>query len=594
MLNKQDFWNGRCFDAWKWMGAHLTGDGVCFTVWAPSASRVALIGECNNWQEEPMTGKDGFFTLTSQTAREGQLYKYRIYGPDGTPKDHCDPYGFGMELRPGNCSVIRSLSHYTFGDANWMRRRQVGYDQPVQIYELHLGSWKTGPRGWYSYDQLARQLIPYLLEHHYTHVEFMPLTEYPYDGSWGYQVTGFFAPTARYGNPEQLMELIDRLHQAGIGVILDFVPVHFAVDDYGLRMLDGTPLYEYPHPDVGENEWGSCNFLWDRGEVRSFLQSAANYWLTVYHLDGLRMDAVSRMLYWQGDESRGENRGAIEFLRQMNTGLKLRHPQVMLIAEDSSAFPGVTHPAAEGGLGFDYKWDLGWMHDTLSFFQTPPAWRPDHYHKLTFSMLYFYQERYLLELSHDENVHGKATILQKMHGDYDGKFPQARALYLYMTMHPGKKLLFMGSEMGQLREWDENREQDWMLLQYPIHDAFLRYMTELGGIYQAHTALHRDYEPGNFRWIDCHQESRCLYVMERLNGNDRLAAVLNLSGEVQEGYTFQTTGSSCRLLLHTDWQRFHGTTPEDDSPFIVTTQNNVVSLTVDLPPFSGMLFQILP
>ena len=434
-MNKQDFYDGKMFDAYRYMGAHKKGNAIEFVTYAPNAEKISVIGEFNDWKEEFMEkeGQSGFFSMTSDKAQEGNMYKYCIYGPGGRMQEHCDPYGFEMELRPGACSIINDIGKYEFHDKKWMVNRSSGKRGAVNIYEMHLGSWRQNPEdenGWYKYDEIAEMLVPYIKENNYTHVELMPLSEHPFDGSWGYQNTGFFAPTKRYGKPEQLMKFVDLLHQAEIGVIIDFVPVHFAIDGYGLRLYDGTPLYEYDNRDTGESEWGSANFIHSRREVKCFLQSAANYWLEEYHFDGIRMDAVSRLIYWQGNESRGVNGAAIEFLKDMNLGLKQRHPDAMLIAEDSTSYPGVTKPVYQGGLGFDYKWDLGWMHDTLEYFQTPPKYRTRDYHKLTFSMMYYWNEQYLLEFCHDEVVHGKATILQKMYGDYDGKFPQARAMYL--------------------------------------------------------------------------------------------------------------------------------------------------------------------
>ena len=334
----------------------------------------------NGWTETDLhqDGRSGFWEVSVPGTQAGQLYKYRIYAADGSVTEHCDPYGFAMEMRPACCSIVTDLEEYRFTDDAWMQARSADPDAPLNIYEMHLGSWQRNPEdanGWFTYEQLADRLIPYLLDGGYTHVEFLPLSEHPFDGSWGYQNTGFFAPTSRYGTPAQLRLLIDRLHHAGIGAIMDFVPVHFAVDSYGLAKYDGTPLYEYPHSAVGESEWGSYNFIHSRREVRCFLQSAANYWLEEFHFDGLRMDAVSRLIYWQGDEQRGINGDTLDFLKGMNCGLKARHPSALLIAEDSTSYPDVTRPVGEGGLGFDYKWDLGWMHDTLEFCQTQPDLR---------------------------------------------------------------------------------------------------------------------------------------------------------------------------------------------------------------------------
>jgi len=438
------FYTGQIFDAYQYLGAHLCNNGVIFRTFAPNAVHVGLL---YNEKEIPMAKvADGnFYEVIVSDAMPQTAYEYRIYRTDGVRADHCDPYGFAMELRPAHRSLVCDRNSYVFHDEKWIRTRSDCRNRPLNIYEMHPGSWRKKSSGeWYRYDELAAPLTEHLTDSGYNYVEFLPVSEHPCDESWGYQNTGFFAPTSRYGTPDELKQLIDHLHLHGIGVILDFVPVHFAIDDYALANYDGTALYEYPHAAVGVSEWGSCNFMHSRGEVRSFLQSAAHYWLEEFHFDGLRMDAISNMIFWQGDRSRGVNGNAVDFLKTMNRGLKERHPNCMLIAEDSTNYPGVTLPADQGGLGFDYKWDLGWMHDTLEYFQLPPECRTEQYHKLTFSMMYFRNERYLLPFSHDEVVHGKATIAQKMNGQYEQKFPQARAMYLYMMIHPGKKTELYG------------------------------------------------------------------------------------------------------------------------------------------------------
>lgn len=522
-------------------------------------------------------------------ARPGMMYKYRIYQQSGFFIDHCDPYGYGMELRPKNASIIRDLSTYHFKDSKWMEQRTDHRNQPLNIYELHFGSWKKPSEeeeDWYSYTELADILLPYLKENGYNYLEIMPLSEHPCDESWGYQNTGFYSPTSRYGTAQELMEFIDACHQNDIGIIMDFVPVHFAVDGYALANYDGTALYEYPNIDVGRSEWGSCNFMHSRGEVRSFLQSAANYWLTDYHVDGIRMDAISNIIYWQGDPARGVNKSAVDFIREMNRGLKQMHPSAILSAEDSTSYPGVTKSTAEGGLGFDYKWDMGWMNDTLEYFRTAPQYRTRDYHKLTFSMHYFYSDSFLLPLSHDEVVHGKATILQKMHGEYEEKFPQARALYMYMYAHPGKKLNFMGNEFGQLREWDEKREQDWDILKYPIHDAFHRFMKDLNRLYLKHPSLSScDYVPEGFAWLDCHQEERCIYAFLRTDGKERIAAVFNLSDQVQEGYRLPVKGTAqASILLASDMEEYAGGRKYEDLE--LAADHGAIQL--DLSPYSAL------
>lgn len=586
------FYTGKIFDAYRYLGAHSDAKGTAFRTFAPAASRIRLIGDFNNWkgQEMQKVADGNFWECRVPAARPGMMYKYQIYDRNGNAVDHCDPYGFGMELRPASASLVRNMGSYRFHDDSWMHTRSDCRKKPLNIYELHFGSFKKPsdqPDAWYSYEEMADILIPYLKENGYNYLEVMPLNEYPSDESWGYQATGFFSPTARYGTADQLKYFVDACHRNGIGVIMDFVPVHFALDSYGLARYDGTPLYEYPSSAVGVSEWGSCNFMHSRGEVRSFLQSAANYWLTEFHMDGLRMDAISRAIYWQGDPARGVNGNAVDFLRYMNQGLKALHPSAILAAEDSTSFPKVTAPADQGGLGFDYKWDMGWMNDTLDYFRTAPEYRTRDYHKLTFSMMYYYDDRFLLPFSHDENVHGKATILQKMYGDYDGKFPQARALYMYMYAHPGKKLNFMGNEFGQLREWDEKREQDWMLLDYPIHSGFARFMRDLNRLYLEHPALwEKDYEADGFRWTDCRQESACVYVMERRSDRERLIAVFNFSDQDCTYELELSDTEELQPLLSSDTAKYGGKAVPSAAP--LKFRNRRCRIT--LPAFSGAYY----
>ena len=590
-------------------GKKTVVSGVEFVTYAPNALGVNVIGEFNDWNETVMERcYDGsFFKVFVPEARPGMMYKYKIYHRDGSSMEHCDPYGFGMELRPAFASIIRDMDTYRFHDAKWMKNRSVCQGSPLNIYEVHLGSWHTKPvfdeqgnpltpeeiaesnrvtESWYTYKEIAPMLAEYVKEQGYNYVEFMPLSEHPSDQSWGYQNTGFFSPTSRYGTADDLKEMIDILHQHNIGTILDFVPVHFALDGYGLARYDGTALYEYPSNDVGYSEWGSMNFIHSKGEVRSFLQSAANYWLSEYHFDGLRMDAISRIIYWMGDESRGVNDRAVDFIRNMNQGLKDRHPSIILCAEDSTDFKGTTKETKYGGLGFDYKWDMGWMNDTLNFFRTLPFVRGEHYHDLTFSMMYNYNERYLLPLSHDEVVHGKATIIQKMAGMYEEKFPQAKALYAYMYAHPGKKLNFMGNEIGQFREWDEKREQDWDLLKYPNHDSFHQYMKALNKIYMKEPALSAwDDDPNGFAWILCGKENDVVYIFQREVNEDKVIVVLNLSGLVYKNYHFNYgNGDTMKVLINSDWNKFGGSTKDTEK----TIKGVNGDFGFDLPAFSGI------
>lgn len=593
-MNMDEFYKGKAFDCYEYFGAHLEGEGVVFRVYAPNAAGVCLIGEFSGWENIEMTQKwrQNVYECYVKNARKGMLYKYRIYSRDGSMTEHCDPYGFSMELRPAFASVIVDLKEYTFHDEAWLAARDKNYNRPMNIYEVHLASWHSNPadkNGYYRYEEIADRLIAYVKENHFNYIEFLPLSEHPFDGSWGYQNTGFFAPTSRYGMPAGLKELVDKCHRNQIGVIMDFVPVHFAKDAYGLARFDGTALYEYDNQDVGESEWGSYNFIHSRGEVQSFLQSAANYWLKEYHFDGIRMDAISRAIYWQGDPARGVNDRSVEFIKSMNEGLHKIHPQAILIAEDSTDFLKVTAPVSYGGLGFDYKWDMGFMNDTLEYFKLEPVHRPANYHKLTFSMQYFYNELFLLAFSHDEVVHGKATIIQKMWGQYENKFPQAKAFYTYVYTHPGKKLNFMGNEIGQFREWDEKREQDWELLKYPAHDAFHHYYLDLCKLYETEAALYDgEYNQDCFQWLVVDAEEFSTYVYERRGNGERVIVALNLSDQFWKDFTFLADVSGgVRELLNSDWEEYGGKTKKSDTNLRLKGQK----LSLDLPPFSARIFK---
>lgn len=591
----QEFYAGKALNAYEYLGCHLTGTGAVFRVFAPAAVKISVIGEFSEWNEVPMQKVyDGnFWECYIDGVSKGQMYKYRIYKKGGYWVEHCDPYGFGMELRPNFASIVRDMNQYVFHDEAWMKKRTDGKKTPVNIYEVHLGSWKRNEKdvnGWYKYQEVAAQLIPYMKSNGYTHLEVLPLAEHPSDNSWGYQCTGFYSPTSRYGTADDLKEMIDLFHQNDIGVILDFVPVHFAVDGYALAEFDGTALYEYPHADVGCSEWGSKNFMHSRGEVQSFLTSSAYYWLKEYHFDGLRIDALSNIIYWQGNKARGVNNNAVEFIRYMNKSIKEIFPSVMLIAEDSTSYSGVTKPVWEGGLGFDYKWDMGWMNDTLDYFRMHPYDRKEAYHKLTFSMMYYYNERYLLPLSHDEVVHGKATIAQKMNGQYDVKFPQAKALYMYMYAHPGKKLNFMGNELGQLREWDEKRELDWDILAYPIHDAFARFMRDLNFVYDSNSSFwEKDYENDGFEWVDCHQEEKRIYVIKRSSSKQKIVALFNFSEQEQVYDLKLEDAKTLKLLLASDNEIYHGTESYKHNEKM-KAEHGVVN--IEMTPFSAMYFEI--
>ena len=536
------FYEGTCTDAYEYLGAHVSKSGTVFRTYAPAASGVNIFGEFNSWQEEPMTRDErGIWSFESKKAKPGMMYKYVIYGANGYRMEHADPYAFEAELRPGSASKISSSRGFNFEDAEWMKKRSICIDGPMAVYEMHMGAIKRNPKdkenGWFNYRELAKPVIDHVTKSGFTHIELMPLCEYPFDGSWGYQVTGFFAPTCRYGNSDDLKYFINECHKAGIGVIMDYVPVHFAVDDFALKRYDSTSLYE--NEQMG-SQWGTCIFNHARGEVSSFLMSAANYWIKEFHFDGLRTDAVSCLIYNGGEESRGENGAGRHFIRTLNRTLKEMYPDVILFAEDSSSWQGgVTKPVEEGGLGFDYKWNMGWMYDSLYFMGLSPEARAREYHKMTFSMWYFYNERFILSLSHDEVVGGRGTILNKIPGTEEEKFAQLRTYYVYMMMHPGKKLQFMGNEVGEETEWNESREVEFDLLKNTRNKGLYTLLCELNRLYISDPAFYEDeYEPGQFEWLHCEQDGRVLFVMKRNTVSGGYAAVLNFSDKAVEDFEF--------------------------------------------------------
>ena len=592
----QAFHTGRCFDAYHLLGARADADGGWqFRIWAPDAQRVQICGDFNGWQGQDLSRDPaGFWSGRSPEAKAGQFYKFNLQSRDGGWQLHTDPYGVYTELRPGSASVLWDVEGFPFTDQDYLAARSQRYDQPLNIYELHAGSWKRNPDGSFlTWPQLAEALIPWLQAHHYNFLELLPLAEHPFDGSWGYQVTGYFSVTSRYGTPDQFADFVNRCHLTGIGVLMDFVPVHFAVNGDGLARLDGGPLYEYDS-DVGQSEWGSCNFNLYRGEVRSFLMSAAAFWLDVYHCDGLRMDAISRAIYWQGDPNRGINQGALDFMQTLNQGLHQRWPGAILAAEDSTAFVKVTAPVAYGGLGFDYKWDMGWMHDTLDYFSAPFDQRPQRYGELIFSMHYFYNELYLLPFSHDEGVHGKRTILDKLWGSYEEKFAQARLLYAYMLTHPGKKLNFMGGEIGMFREWDENRHLDWELRDYPAHHGLERLITTLNELYERLPELYcGEYHPQRFRWLvqEAANDGVLAFLREGPEGS-RLLVVLNTLPVPRPAYPVPVEGPYLAVpFLCTSAPEFGGDAP---APGTVHSRSldGQEALPLDLAPLCGYLYQL--
>ncbi len=503
--------------------ADRAGAGAHFAVWAPNAIRVSVVGDWNGWSADadPMSPRpdgSGIWEARAAGARTGHAYKYRIVAADGsTVPDKADPFAFRSEEPPRTASVVHAFD-FEWSDAEWMATRAArnGLDAPVSIYEVHLGSWRRDADGRFlGYREIAHALADYVKDAGFTHVELLPVTEHPFYGSWGYQTTGYFAPTARYGSPEDLMYLVDHLHRHGIGVLLDWVPSHFPTDGHGLAVFDGTHLYEHADPRQGFHpEWSSSIFNYGRHEVAAFLLSSAMFWLDRYHVDGLRVDAVASMLYldyarqpgeWVPNRHGGhENLEAVAFLRLLNTLVYREHPDVMTIAEESTAWPMVSRPVHLGGLGFGLKWNMGWMHDSLAYMREDPVFRRYHHGRLTFSLWYAFNENFLLPLSHDEVVHGKGSLLGKMSGDAWRRLANLRALYGYMWAHPGKKLLFMGGEFGQRSEWAHEAELEWGLLDDPGHAGLRRWVADLNRVYREEPALHQvDFDPAGFEWVDC-------------------------------------------------------------------------------------------
>lgn len=577
-----EFLSGNSFDAHRFFGMHFEEGCAVFRVYAPHAAKVTLEGDFTGWQEwEASYSHHGIWTFHIYHAQIGQCYKYCVYSKRGKRQEHADPYGNGMG--DYGCSVIRNLDSYEFRDWDWMCNRSLNFDRPMSIYELHLGSWGREHGHFQSYDRIADSLVPYLLEHHYTHVEFMPLNEHPLDGSWGYQATGFFSPTARFGEPWQLMNLIDRLHRVGIGAILDFICVHFAVDHYGLKLFDGSALYESKKIANRKSDWGSYFFEHSQGEVRSFLKSAADYWLRRYHFDGLRFDAVSRLIYGHGEPQFGENPGGLAFLREINTGLEQLHPTAMRIAEDSTLYPNVTKSVQDGGLGFHYKWAMGWSYDTVGFFFLAPEQRLAEHWRLTNTLSYFQNERFLLPISHD--TVGTRTLISRIAGT--DKLHQAKLLHLVTAVHPGKKLLFHGSELGSLSLWNPHRELDKTLLKDPKYHGFAAFCDALNQLYCTCPALFEaDYAPWSARWV-CAENG--IFALVRHSREQHMLLIINASDSEKEQW-FPLEGiSDAQPVLHTHWSGFGGKLSKKDV-CIKTTPGWV---GVRLPKFGGLLAEIL-
>lgn len=606
------------------MGAHLVemnGEkGVHFAVWAPNAREVYLMGDFNGWHgaSHPLNSSNsGIWTLFVPGLEEFTVYKYRVVSQTGESFEKADPYGFAMELRPNTASVVANLDRYQWSDGDWVKRRarQQALDRPISIYEVHLSSWRRVPdekwgSRYLSYRELADQLIPYVVEMGYTHLELLPITEYPFDASWGYQVLGFYAPTSRFGTPEDLMYFIDQCHLHGLAVILDWVPAHFPKDGAGLNFFDGTHLYAHTDPRQGEHQdWGTMIFNYGRNEVRAFLISNALFWIDKYHFDGLRVDAVASMLYldysredgqWLPNRYGGrENLEAISFLRKMNEVVHGVFPGVLTMAEESTSWPMVSRPTYTGGLGFSLKWNMGWMHDTLGYMSKDPIHRKYHQNDMTFGLLYAFNENFILPLSHDEVVHGKGSLLNKMAGDEWQKFANLRAYYGFMWAHPGKKLTFMGCEFGQWQEWNFDTGLEWAALQGPNHLGLQRTIQDLNKLYHNEPALHEnDFTESGFRWIDANDTDNSVlsFIRKAASSDEFLVIVSNFTPVPWHGYRIGVPEPGYyREVFNSDSDSYRGSNVGNDGGQAtepIAVHGHAQSLSLVLPPLATVMFKL--
>ncbi len=611
------FHQGTNYESYKYLGAHFERrgdeDGAVFRVWAPNARKVSITGDFNGWDCSCFMEKlnnEGLYERFCPGAKQYDAYKFYIEGPDGRCAYKADPYAFHAETRPADASKLYELEGYDWQDGEWLKGKTTLFDKPVNIYEIHAGSWRRHDDGtFFSYRELAESLSEYVKELGYTHIELMPIGEYPFDGSWGYQVSGYYAPTSRYGTPQDFMFFVDTMHKHGIGVILDWVPAHFPKDAFGLCEFDGGYCYEDSNElKMEHKEWGTRVFDYGRPEVNSFLVSNAVFWFGKYHIDGIRVDAVASMLYldygrkngeWSPNRHGGrENLEAVAFLQKLNTAVFERFPNALMIAEESTAWPLVTKPTDAGGLGFNFKWNMGWMNDILKYMSLNPFFRKDNHDKLTFSLAYAFSENYILPISHDEVVHGKCSLINKMPGTYDEKFSGLRAFFAYMYAHPGKKLMFMGQEFAQFIEWNFAQQLDWLLLDYETHQKFFEFSKTLSHFYLDNRAFYEiDDSWEGFCWIsnDDANQNIISFVRTDKSGNSILV-VCNFSPVERTGYRIGAPKrGSYRLLLNSESVRFGGQLPEEEISY--TTKNVAChgftqSLVLTIPPLSTMYFSV--
>lgn len=615
MKNDMDvylFHRGEHRRAYEFMGAHKKGKGAIFRVWAPKAQSVQLVGDFNSWTGIDMRKKnnEGIWEIEIPKVSKYDKYKYRVLGADGITRDKADPYGICSELRPKTASVYYDKYKYNWGDREWVEKREYSFNRPLNIYEVHLGSWMKAEDGEFlNYRDLAIKLCKYVKEMNYNYIELMPINEYPLDASWGYQGTGFFAVTSRYGTPEDFMFFVDHFHQNNIGIILDWVPGHFCKDEHGLYMFDGTPTYEYGWDMLRENEgWGTANFDFSRNEVRSFLISNALFWLREFHIDGLRVDAVANMLYLDfGKDGHPElknqygnnvNIWAVDFIKALNYAIKEEFPKAIICAEDSTAWPNVTKSETEGGLGFSYKWNMGWMNDTLKYMKENPMNRGAHHGNLTFSLMYAFSENYILSFSHDEVVHGKNSMINKMPGDLWQKFSNLRVLYSYMMTHPGKKLTFMGNEFGHYLEWRFYESLEWYQLDNDLNWKMREYVKDLNKFYMKQKSLwEKDGYWDTFQWIDHSNSTNSIisFIRRAEDRNEYLIVVLNFSGIYREKYRVGVPNPKIyKEIFNSDLEKYGGTghTNNGDIKYQEMPWNGFnYSVEIDIPAFSAIVLK---
>ncbi len=612
------FSEGKHWHAYRILGAHehqVDGiDGILFATWAPSAQRVSVVSDFNQWdgRKHPMRvrGDSGVWELFIPNLKAGEIYKFEIKNNDGSLHSKMDPYGQQSELRPATGSIVSAASQHDWQDKDWMAKREKAdwLHEPHSVYEVHMGSWRRNEAGEFqTYREMAEQMVPYVKELGFTHIELLPITEHPLDISWGYQTTGYFSPTSRFGSPDDLRYFIDVCHQNGIGIILDWVPGHFPKDAHGLARFDGSALYEHEDPRQGEHQdWGTYIFNYGRSEVTNFLLSSAFYWLEEFHIDGLRVDAVASMLYldysrkegeWVPNQHGGrENLEVIEFFKHLNTVLHQEHPGCLIAAEESTSYPMVSRPAHMGGLGFSMKWNMGWMHDTLEYMQQDSIHRRYHHDSLTFGLLYAFTENFVLPFSHDEVVHGKKSMINKMPGDEWQRFANLRLLYTMMWTYPGKKLLFMGSEFAQGTEWNCEKALDWYVTDYPLHSGMKTLVSDLNKLYTSTPALYRhEFDPHGFEWLDCNDREQSILSYIRKNDEEYVISIFNFTPVPREKYRIGVPDlTSYKIIMNSDSEYYGGSNVHNSELIAAESipwSDKPYSIELNLPPLAGIVLK---